>query len=241
MANPLYTTTKQYILRKLGSPIINVEISDDQLEDAIDEALHEYHEEHYDGIFTGFLPFSLVSGQTAYQLNDNVQTVTNIITTNNLAFDWKGDEPLLLKSFYLGNENMPLYQNDLIDVEVFRQQYQMFANYFDVPIEFNYNGSSNRLHLFAEPEQDVDVFLRVYMYEEDQIENYLNDRWVKGYSTALSRLQWGRNLMKYNGANLPGGAEFNSDGIIAEAKEDLEFLREELDDRYSLPIDPQVG
>ena len=38
-----------YALRRLGAPVVNVEISDVQLEDCIDDAIQMYNEYHYDG------------------------------------------------------------------------------------------------------------------------------------------------------------------------------------------------
>lgn len=241
MANQAYAELKQYILRKLGSPVINIEITDDQLEDCIDEALEDFHEEHYGGTFIGYLPFTLTAGATAYQLDDNVQEVVQIITSDDVTFNWRGDDPLLISAFYLGNEHYSLYKHDLVSVEVYRQNFKMFADYFEIPIRFDYNSTTRRLYLATEPENDMDVFLRVFQSDDDQVAGYLKDGWVKAYATALARLQWGDNLSKYDGANLPGGATFNYAGIIERAQGDIERLKEELEDKFSLPIDPQVG
>lgn len=55
-----------------------------------------------------------------------------------------------------------------------------------------------------------------------------NDRWLKDMATAFVRQQWGQNLSKYDGQQLPGGVTVNADRIIETAKEDIEKLREEL-------------
>ena len=51
-------TTKQdladWILRRLGAPVVNVEVTDVQLEDAIDEALQWFQEWHYDGTIRAY-------------------------------------------------------------------------------------------------------------------------------------------------------------------------------------------
>jgi len=241
MANSAYAGLKQYILRKLGSPIINIEISNDQLEDCIDETIEDFYEEHFDGVHVGFLPLQLTAGKIEYQLEDEIQEVLRIITSKNLSFDWSGDDSLLLSSFYLGNEQYPIYRNTLVDVEVFRQTVKMYQDYFDIPIQFNYNTTTRKLFLFAEPKVDTSTFIKVYKSDDGDIEKYLKDGWVKAYSTALARLQWGDNLSKYDNVNLPGGATFNFNGIIQRAEADIERLKEELEDKYSLPIDPQIG
>ena len=241
MATQAYSDLKAYILRKLGSPVINIELTDDQLEDCIDDTLMEYHESHYGGSFIKYLAMTLEEDETAYQLDDEVQEVVSILKSDDITFLWKDDDPLLISAFYKGNEHYTFNGHDLVDVEVYRQQFKMFANYFELPIMFDYNTSTKRLHLAVEPDSDTDVFLKVFATEDDQVATYLTDKWVKAYATAMARLQWGDNLSKYEGANLPGGAQFNYGQIITRAQEDLERLREELEDKYSLPLDPLIG
>ena len=48
-------TLKQYCLRALGAPVLEINVDDDQLEDRIDEALDYWRQYHYDGIQEMFL------------------------------------------------------------------------------------------------------------------------------------------------------------------------------------------
>ena len=41
---------KQYALRKLGAPVIEINVDDAQLEDSIDDALQIFNEYHFDGV-----------------------------------------------------------------------------------------------------------------------------------------------------------------------------------------------
>jgi len=43
-------TFKQYCLRKLGKPVIEINVDDDQVEDRIDEGLQYFQEYHFDGV-----------------------------------------------------------------------------------------------------------------------------------------------------------------------------------------------
>ena len=40
---------KDYCLRKLGFPVLEINVDDDQIEDSIDDALQYYRMRHYDG------------------------------------------------------------------------------------------------------------------------------------------------------------------------------------------------
>ena len=62
MANPnTRETLKQYALRALGKPVIEINVDDDQLEDRLDESLQYYAQYHYDGIRRTYLKYKLTS------------------------------------------------------------------------------------------------------------------------------------------------------------------------------------
>lgn len=236
--NTLYSNMKQYILRRLGSPVINIEITDDQLEDCIDEAVKEFIENHSCGVNIGYLPLSLVEGQITYQLDENIQAVLCILSQSQITLDV--DDPLLIKSFYVGNALYDQYTPDIVDVEVFRQTFQLVEDQFDLPILFDFNATTHKLTIDAPPTKDSNVYIKVYAAEED-ISKILDDLWLKKYSTELARRQWGDNLSKYTSVSLPGGAQFNYEGILSRAEAEIEKLIEELEDRFGIPIDLMVG
>ena len=63
MANPTTRETlKQYCLRNLGKPVIDINVDDDQLEDRIDEGLQYFAQYHYDGIERMYLKYKVTSG-----------------------------------------------------------------------------------------------------------------------------------------------------------------------------------
>ena len=68
-----------------------------------------------------------------------------------------------------------------------------------------------------------------------------NDILLKKYTTAAFKYQWGTNLMKYQGINLPGGVQFNGDQLMSQAKEEMERIEETLQDKYELPANFWVG
>ena len=50
---------KDYAMRALGSPVINVEVSDDQLEDRLNEAINMFRNWHHAGMTRGYLRYQL--------------------------------------------------------------------------------------------------------------------------------------------------------------------------------------
>ena len=68
-----------------------------------------------------------------------------------------------------------------------------------------------------------------------------NDIFLKKYTTALFKKQWGANLMKYEGMQLPGGATLNGRQIYDDGHTELDKLEEESQLRYQLPDNFYVG
>jgi hypothetical protein len=68
-----------------------------------------------------------------------------------------------------------------------------------------------------------------------------NDIFLKKYTTALFKKQWGQNLIKYEGMQLPGGATLNGRQIYDDGHTELEKLEEESQMRYQLPDNFYVG
>ena len=65
--------------------------------------------------------------------------------------------------------------------------------------------------------------------------------WVKEYTTALIKQQWGANLIKFEGLQLPGGVVLNGRQIFDDATTDIDKLRETIRMEHEMPPDFFVG
>ena len=68
-----------------------------------------------------------------------------------------------------------------------------------------------------------------------------NDSFLKKYTTALLKRQWGQNLLKFQGVKLPGGVELNGRQIYDDAERDLEIIRDQMSNTYELPPLDMIG
>ena len=68
-----------------------------------------------------------------------------------------------------------------------------------------------------------------------------NDFWLKKYTTAKLKMQWGQNLIKFEGIQLPGGITLNGRQLVDDAKEEITQLEEELRLGYELPVMDMIG
>jgi hypothetical protein len=75
----------------------------------------------------------------------------------------------------------------------------------------------------------------------DTYTDLYNDRWLQRYVTALFQIQWGKNLTKFVGMQLPGGVQFNGDQILQQGLDERIKLEEEMISSYSLPVHDMTG
>jgi hypothetical protein len=68
-----------------------------------------------------------------------------------------------------------------------------------------------------------------------------NDRFLKAYATAKIKYQWGSNLSKFAGIQMPGGVTLDGPRIMQEAKEEIESLEEDAKSTLSMPSEIFIG
>lgn len=229
---------KGYIKRKLGYPVINIEIDDTQLSDAINDSFEMYSEFHVNGTDLGYIFLDVISGQSEYILDASVYEVLQVLTSGIGISGGDEDQGLLLSPFYLGNPTG--YSSSLIDVEIFRQNFSNFKNYFGKEQMWEFNHETKKLTLHEIPTTSYKSALEIYKSHIDPTTIY-GDFWFKKYAVALAGIAWGVNLSKYRGGKLPGGVSINGDEIYARYHQMKLDVEEELYERFTEPPDPQIG
>ena len=105
----------------------------------------------------------------------------------------------------------------------------------------------DRLYLdidWADQEAQVDKWLVIEAYkiiDPGSFSQIYNDIFLKKYTTSLFKKQWGSNLIKFEGMQLPGGVTLNGRQMYDDAQQELERIEEELQLKYQLPDDFMVG
>lgn len=87
-------------------------------------------------------------------------------------------------------------------------------------------------------------YLLVEAYEVIDPEIYTDvwgDRWLALYAEQLIKRQWGNNLKKFGGMQMPGGITFNGQQIYDEADADIKRIEQEMIMNYSLPVNDMIG
>jgi hypothetical protein len=246
MANPTTRAEfKENCLRRLGKPVIEINVDDDQVDDRIDEALAYYWDYHFDGSSKLFYKHIV----TAQDIENKYITIPeNIIGVINIF-----DLGSALGTNNLFNIRYQIALNDLYTLtSVSMTPYYMalqhiqFLEYLLVGKQpLRYNRHKNILHLDMDWERiGVGNYLIAEAYEIVDPTVYADvwkDRWLLQYTTALIKRQWGANLKKFQGMQMPGGLTFNGQQIFNEAMEEIGKLENEMIYTYSLPVTDMIG
>lgn len=223
---------KDYILRKLGQPVIQVNVSEEQVEDRVDEAVSFWRDYHYNGSQLVYLkhqltaddienkyidlPTGLLGIQGIFRFNSNVATgqgmfnVTYQFVLNNLS-DLTSYN---VQNYYMTMQHIEFMQEVLVG---------------QVPIR--YNKHVNKLYIDADKDAFVEgnyIIIEAYdVIDADSYPDVWGDRWLQNYAAVLVKENWGSNLTKFNNMQLVGGVSFNGEQILAEAREERQRMEEE--------------
>lgn len=110
---------------------------------------------------------------------------------------------------------------------------------------FRFNRMQNRLYLDINWEADIALgdFVIVECYralDPEQFNKVWGEPWLKKYTTALFKRQWGANGLKFNGLVLPGGISIDFQGMYDSAKQEISELEDELMNKQS-PLEFMMG
>jgi len=112
------------------------------------------------------------------------------------------------------------------------------------PVRFNRH--MNRLYVDMNWRKDVTIGDHVIVeafriLNPNTYTDVYNDYFLKKYATALIKKQWGTNLKKFEGVQLPGGVTLNGQKIYDEAVDEIKQLQLDAQSIYQLPVDFFVG
>ena len=127
-----------------------------------------------------------------------------------------------------------------------RQYLNMMDDILNGEVSWRYHRYNNRVYLDGlDNDQLVEgeyVAIKAYTrVDPATTPNAWENKWLKAYATALIQKQWGQNLSKFEGVIMLGGVTMNGGGILDQAEQEIVKLEEELDAKYTEPIDFFVG
>ena len=241
-------TLKDYVLRKLGSPVIDINIDDSQLEDCLDDALQFFAEYHFDGVQLRYLKHQITSTDITNEYLD-MDAIDNNVVSVVRAFEIETHSTNMFDVSYqlaLNDFFGTFTTGTLTNYTITKQHLATIQQILDPAKRIRFSRVENKLYIDMDWSDDVDegnyIIIEAYSALDPLIYTEIfNDRLLKKYVTALAKKQWGNNLIKFGGVQLPGGTEFRGDRILDEAKEEIDKIEEQVHDMYELPPDFYTG
>lgn len=311
---------KDYCLRRLGEPVISINVDEDQVNDRIDDALAYMQDYHFDGVEKIFMKHKVTGDDKSrgwIHIPDSVIFITKVLpynmssSSNQLGsmyqIDLNAMEMLL---------NLTSYSSfSLVDYEIMRQHIRSLEMMFTGNPQFRFHRHTDKLYLDINWERitvgeylvfegyrslipdnivatgtvsttdgsaavtgtntafdrnfiigdviyidnvqrrivkidsatsmTVDIPYTTTVSGKDivmlGVSDVWNDRFLKQYATAKIKEQWGNNLKKFNGVQMPGGITLNGQQIYEEAVTEIAKLEEEMQVLNVLPPEILIG
>lgn len=240
MAQP--TTRQQFrekCLRNLGHPVIKINISEDQIEDSIDDALSYWNDYHYDGTEYLFfrhevtqadldnkyitLPDEIIGVVDIFNISEGLTSSGMFSPQYQFALsNIQNMASFKLKEYYMAMTHISLIQDILVGQTSIR-----------------YNRHVNRLHIDDWKGLNVGsiVLVKVYQALDGSVYSDIwKDKWLQDYTTYKIQEKWGRILTKFTGMQLPGNIQFDGERILSTAQEKIREMEQEMITNYSLPV-----
>jgi len=244
---------KDYCLRQLGAPVIDINVADEQVDDRVDQALAFYQLYHNEAVerviyFHKVTQKDIDNGYLT--IDSNIFSITKMAMQNSRLFSanfmnniWQGmykisyDIGFGMRGCSSGMSNYGMAMQYLADIEFM----------FSVKNELQFNYRTHKLHIPGKTnDMDVAVYSIVAFEAYRLIDPDANQSiWATPvlieYTTALIGVQWGTNLSKYDGVQLPGGITLDGDKIYDRYNEIKMKIEEDFSVSHELPVDFYIG
>ena len=311
-----------WCLRKLGAPVIDINVDEDQIEDRVDEALMYFRDYHFDGVERCYLqhkitastmeltaPFAhdilrgvKLTGQTSgatgvafdksednrkirfqttsgklfikgetvaiegttntvqildadsaivlgdidnkyISVGQKVVSITNIIPQESSSIGGNLGGMFDFQYQFALNNMFNLASTDLITYDIYQRYISQWEFMFRGAKGIRFNRKTDRVYLDVETwAVDKWIILEAWVaLDPIKYTEVYSDEFVREYACSLIKLQWGANLKKYSGIQLPGGTTLNGQQLYDEALAEIDKLRERIRKEFELPPDFLVG
>ena len=237
---------KEYCLRKLGKPVIEINVDDDQVEDRIDESIRYYWDYHFDGTEKVYYKHLITNTDITNRyitLPENIIGAVRVFPIGDPSI--RSDDMFNIRYQIALNDLYTLTSYSMIPYFMAMQHLALISDFLVGQQPIRYSRHRDRLYIDTKWENyNAGEYLLIEAYEvldPDTYGDMWSDRWLQNYTTAKIKYQWGSNLTKFTGMQLPGGVQFNGEKIFNDAKDEIEAMEKEMISSYSLPVVDMIG
>lgn len=238
----------EYCLRKLGKPVININVAPTQIEDRINEAIQVWHEKHFDATEKTWVAYRLTEQDVLngyITMPNDIHIVDQLIPMSTIYKEYGSDSLFSYRYQFMIQNISPFMPLDTLNYYMTMQNINEVNDLVNTTERFEFTKHKNKLVVYKGLENmKVDDLLCFHVYKKidpNTDESAWEDKWLRQYATALIKRQWGENLKKHGEIQLLGGVTVNGQQIFDEAIQELEKLETELRETYEEPVSFFVG
>jgi len=224
----------QLIRRKLGEPIISIEVTEDQFDDVIDMAIEFYCQNVYEGSKTSTYVFDIATGTLEYDL---ASSIPNLFAVTDILSPYGFDNSMFPTQYGFTKDDVDflfslgkLEGNSLVDYSIAMQNISAVNKMIVPKTSWDFNYNTGLLRFGSQPSMTKAVASCTILldYDGSGSGKYWSNNLLTEYTTALAKIQWGQNMKKFSSMSIPGGGEINAQGIFDEGMAEKERIETEV-------------
>jgi hypothetical protein len=220
---------KQYALRALGHPLVEVDITPEAMDDRIEEALDFFHEYYFDGSDKVFYKHQITQQDIINQyitVPSNIWGITNIFPFSNNI-----NEPFNI--FGLQKSISNIASTSMIYYEQAMQHLSLIDSTLNTTRQFRFNRNTDKVFIDtnwkARFSPGTWLLLECYsIIDPEQNQKLWNNRTLKEYVIALFKKQWAQAYYKFDNIQLPGGVTVDGKTMYNDAKAECDDIEQNI-------------
>lgn len=237
---------KEFCLRQLGYPVVQINVDDEQVNDAVELAFEYWNEFHFNGTERTYVKHQVTNTDKANKyitVSDSLIGATRVFRV--------GQNKMGMNMFDLRyqlrlNDLWDLSSTSYVNYSLTMQHLATLDLVFTGEQPIRFNRLTDKLYVDWDWENDIQSgeFMIVEGFvitDPDTYTQVWNDRLLKKLTTAYIRKQWGQNMSKFDKMALPGGVMMRGVDIYNEGVADIEKAEQEIRNTYEAPPGFLVG
>ena len=227
---------KDYCLRALGHPLVQIDITDEAMDDCVEYAIEFFNEYYFDGADRYFYSHQV----TQQDIDNRYITIPDHIWGINMVYPLSGTSGIAGADAFMFDMQFQLRQTDMRSIAnsslVYYSQMMshlaLIDNLLAKQIQYRFNRNSDKCYIDANWNQiPLGAFLMLDCYtilDPTTNTKFWNNRLFKEYCVAKFKMQWAQAYKKFEQIQLPGGVTIDGQGLYAEAKSELDDLEQDM-------------
>ena len=195
---------------------------------------------------------STVGLSTTFDLEENnnyIQMPPSVIGVNNIfkvRSDTVYDGLFNIRYQLFLNDLYAFGSIDLLQYSMVQTKLEDITFLLNPNVRYRFNIRQDRLYIDVDwaAAVNVDDYFVIDCFrilDPDDFTRVYNDPFLKRYFTALCKKQWGQNLIKFQGVQLPGGIQLNGRQIYDDGVKELDEIRAKMSSDYEMPPLDMIG